>query len=377
MSEVTNKNVDEKPGGAQAPPGGGAAFRVWPRSGYLKAKTPEGCETIVTAVDALIHERNAKRIMDVNLLVRRFSTCGLKYPNGRFVGMDNAAKGIASENAKGHVLAGAKGIKELFGSGKGKIAVVCGAGRSLLKDVPTLVNRDRDRVKVFAINGALRAFPPGSVDYFFALDWSAVEKWWKDYPRGDVDLVTCPATPPAIQGGWRNRYYFGGALKVEAGEEDKVWGEMGHLEVGLHATYSVMHLCYQMGFERVVLTGHDYALTDMWYHWDARATAQFGTEQRFKMVEDIRGDATMTGFKMERHARLINATMFFCEMDGMPCVNASMEGILASERQAPLGECLGKECPPMLVVPEEIPVHKGLEAEDFARKQMAEEKEAA
>ena len=108
------------------------------------------------------------------------------------------------------------------------------------------------------------------LDYYFLLDWFAKEDWWKGLDSKKVTLVTAPAAPPTVVDAFPNRLYFSGAVGHINEKAEEPWKDCGYLAQGLHATVSVMHLAYRMGCKRIVFTGHDYACTGGYYHWDSR-----------------------------------------------------------------------------------------------------------
>lgn len=333
-------------------------MKVIPRSEYQFKRYPNGAETLTVVRENIADERTNLYIGYQQLLVQRFSTCQNPYPGRESMGMPPTVKQRIIDNARQHEKAGALGVKDLEGMHKGKIAVICGSGPSLLKDVEFLKSKPKNVVLV-AINGALKALPPEIVDYYFVLDWSAKPEWWDGYDASRIDLVTSPAAPPCVQDAFRRRYYFGGAIRTLDQKVESDWTEYGNLEVGLHASYSVLHLAYKMGCSRAVFTGHDYALTDMKYHWYEKTTAPFAKKEFFQLCSDMWGNIAVTGFKMARNAKLLNGAFILSEMDGMPCVNASQEGILLSERRAPMAEAVAEECPKPLVesfetIPEDV-----------------------
>ena len=217
-------------------------LKVWPRDLYAYKRYRSGAELIFVSRDSVVHTRNAARLGDIRVFVRRFSQMHLLVDREPY-NMAKTTQEIINQNRTSHDPKTARGITDLYDTCAGSTAIVCGSGRSLLRDVPKIVEAKRDgaNVKVFTINSAMRAFPEGVIDHHFMLDWSAKPEWWEGVNTDGIGLIISPAVPPVVQNNFKDIRYFSGPVpaadKSGAIECDKV----GELEQCLHATYSLMH----------------------------------------------------------------------------------------------------------------------------------------
>lgn len=334
---------------------------VWDRARYTRKVTETGVETLVVMRDPVYGPNGASNQYFEIMAKRHKDLEILQAPRMEPMRFPPTVADIVRRNSQTHEKVAEHGVKELFGRHTGEICILAGSGRSLLKDLDTIRGRDRSRVKVIAINHALKPVGPEHVDYYFILDWMSRKEWWKGLDARKVPCVTSSSTPPYVIGAFPLRYYFGGMLaacsdETEDMKQERKWVSFGLLEQGFIASFSAMHLAYKMGFKRIVLSGHDFAYTDMWYHWDEKVTMERAEQLGAYVHQDIYGKMTVSDDKLLRGNHMVNAASILLEESGVECVNASQEGILAMERRADLKDCLGDKCPPRLIKPKEIPI---------------------
>ena len=256
-----------------------------------------------------------------------------------------------------------RGVSEFDDKHNGQIAVICGSGPSLARDIEAIKGLPRDNIKVIAINSAIRPIFD-RVDYYFLIDWMAKREWWQGLDLSNMPCVLAMACPPYTVDDMPNRFYFTGSLGASMGiEEDKKYQKFGYLESGFVASYSAMHMAYRMGFKRIVFVGHDSAYTNLCYDYTGfkvgmkmigEATVKNKTRLSVDylgttMCEDMRGNPTLSDSRMRRGMHMLNAGSILLDEIGIPVINASEEGIWSAERRAKLLDCIGPEAPRPLI----------------------------
>jgi len=325
---------------------------VWERSRYTWKRTEAGMETLMVFIEPAPGSTSMEKRW-FEIVARRFDQLDmLDVYKGEPMQFPPTVREVVIENEKHHADAkDKKNIKELYGSGKGKILIIAGSGRSLLKDIDIIRNRNRARVDCLAINGAMQAIGAENCDYFFILDWSSKKEWWEGQDTSKVKCILGAACPSTTINAFKERYYFSGTIQSSDLQREDSWKAYGELEQGYCAAFSAMHFAYKAGYERIVFVGNDFALTDNWYHWNERITASRGEYLQCQFHQDMHGFQTITETRMLRCMHMINANAIILETMGIPVVNASQEGIWAAERRADLKDSLGAEPPPMLIEP--------------------------
>lgn len=315
---------------------------------YQKTVSPEGYESYA-----------AFRVLyPVDINVRRFSTLDKPWPKDMFFAkVADSVKETSRKNAEAHfAVPGWRGVNALDGKAKGKTMVICGSGRSILKTAPK-IPRDRDDLIVVAINGALKAMPPGSVDIYFTLDWLSNPDWWRgidmETTHPGIVGVLGLAAPGELATVFKERFYFpANWMLADPEKAEEFVRHHGFLAECELATHSAMHLAYRMGCSRVILLGHDFACTagegGYYYHHDEVVTKAHSLNQEFKAILDMNDRMTVSTDNMIKNSNIVNATMQMMAEDGVECWNCSDDGILCPPNTAPLDQVLAREeslCP--------------------------------
>ena len=305
---------------------------------YPKSTSPEGYESY-----------NAFQVLyPVHINVRRFSTLDKPFPQDMwFAKVADEVKEKTRTNADIHLASrGWHGVNALDGTGKGKIMVICGSGRSIVKTAPLIPKWDDDLI-VVAINGALKAMPPGSVDIYFTLDWLSNREWWSgmdvEAMHPGIKGVLGLPTPGELASMFSERYYFPANYFAAEPEKSAAFSaQHGFLAECELATHSAMHLAYRMGCSAVVLLGHDFACTDLWYHWDEKLEKKHSLNVEFKMCLDMNDKATCVNDNLVKNSHIVACTAQMMAEEGIEVWNSTEEGILAIEKCAPLDQALNE-----------------------------------
>lgn len=322
---------------------------VIPRATYKRKVQENGLECLVVAMEEMKNNMG-KRTGWFEIVTRRYDHIDkLGISRNESIPFPPTVREVVEENSRAHDAATDKhGIVDLYDKYKDQVCVIAGSGRSILKDLDALRSRDRGRVKVIAINGALQALK-GDADFFFVLDWSSKKEWYDGIDTSNIKCILGAACPAHMIQGFKDRYYFSGTLASSGPEWEEKWKKYGQLEQGFIAAYSAMQLAYKMGFKRIVFTGNDFAYTDLWYHWDEKITFDRSKYLESAVHEDMHGRVTVTDHRMYQGMHMLNAASMLLEECGVEVVNASEDGIWAAERRGALKDCLGDTCPAPLV----------------------------
>lgn len=278
--------------------------------------------------------------------IRRFSTIKFELPKGEM--QWTAVAPIVVDSSRTHAavhLASQEwqGVNALDGAHKGETLIVCGSGRSILKNVHEIERRPG--VKVLAINGALKALPSGTVDYYFTLDWKGDSSWWSgvdwEAKHPGIKAVLGLPTPPELIPLFSKRYYFPANYVIAEPEKAKEFAERhGFLAESMLATHSICHLAYRMGMKRVILLGHDFACTDLHYQWNVRAKNEHAGNQAWVLTNDMEGYLTATTNQLLANAMVVSATARSMADDGIEVINATEGGLLGLTLSMPLKQAL-------------------------------------
>ena len=92
-----------------------------------------------------------------------------------------------------------------------KTIIYAGSGPSLRHNYAELLKLDRSKTGVWATNEAFcfLAWHGVPVDFFFCMDSTSPDRWWKDIDCSETCLVAAPFVNPAIlNGNWKKVYWF-------------------------------------------------------------------------------------------------------------------------------------------------------------------------
>lgn len=225
-----------------------------------------------------------------------------------------------------------RGIGEFFGAFPGETFFIVGSGPSLVKNVGLL--HRRPGTKIIAVNGALKALPPGTADFYFTLDWLGSRSWLDGVDTKGVKLVASVTIPPPVLTRFDEVFHFVGMTQSENSERgiNQEYSWLGQLDGCLTGTYSAMHFAWRCGAKRIVLVGQDFACRWGMYHWDEALDISVALDREFRVVPDLDGGITLTDYQLERNADCVKAAMMWCCEDGVEVLNATEGGILDMNR---------------------------------------------
>ena len=304
---------------------------------YKKTVWPSGYESYTAF----------SQLLPVEINVRRFSTLSKPFPKDGlfFPKVGDRVKTRTLENAAVHLASsGWKGVNALDGTAVGKTMILCGSGRSIIHTAP-LIPKDDDDLIVVAVNGALKAMPPGSVDMYFTLDWLSNVEWWRgtdvEAMHPGIKGVIGLSAPSELASMFKDRYYFAANFVAAAPEAaDEFSRQHGFLAECELASHSAMHLAYRMGVTKIILLGHDFACTPgeggSYYHWDEVVEKEHSKGQEFRAVLDMNDKMTVTTDNLIKNCNIINCTAQACAEDGITVINATEGGILAMPLSMPI-----------------------------------------
>ena len=308
--------------------------------------SPGTPHAVCTMSDGQVVYEAFKADLPTPINIRKFSTIKFDLPQGEM--QWNAVAPIVVDSARAHAavhLASQEwqGVNALDGAHPGETLIVCGSGRSILKNVHEIERRPG--VKVLAINGALKALPSDTVDYYFTLDWKGDQSWWSgvdwETKHPGIKAVLGLPTPPELVPLFSRRYYFPANYIIAEPQKSKEFAEEhGFLAESMLATHSVCHLAYRMGIKKVILLGHDFCITDFYYNWERRAKNSDAGNNQWILTEDIKGNLTGTTNQMLGNAMVVSATARAMADDGIDVINASQEGLLGLALSMPLDQAL-------------------------------------
>lgn len=313
---------------------------------YQKAINETGLETYLAHMC----------LYPVHINVKRFSTIHNPMPDDMWMArIGKEVKEASLKNGEAHLkTSGWEGVNALDGTAKGKTMVICGSGYSILKNVKELQRLKSDNMVVVAINGALKAMPPGMVDIYFTLDWLSNRSWWAGIDpvalHPGVKAVLGLPAPAELAEVFPERFYFPANYVVANPEGAKAFSEKhGFLAEAELATHSVMHLAYRMGCSKIVLLGHDFSCPGgpggNYYHWDELLNVKHSSGQDWKVVPDLHGNGTITSDMLLKNAHIINATGQSLYDDGVVVLNSTEGGILGMPLSLPLEQALAYKDP--------------------------------
>lgn len=221
------------------------------------------------------------------------------------------------------------GIKELYGSEKGRPCVILGCGPSLHKSLPIVKElHDKHDHFVVASNMALTDGFDACSDYYVLLCWLSQPWWWKRAKRDHLKCIPSFQTPPEIIRDFpKNRYYYADTfvdVTLEGTERRKKWGS---LDGGGTVTYSALHLAWKLGASRVVYFGMDYSWTNYEDHPGDPMRYEKGMSRHPKIVRDIHGNAVVSDSILTDLCDLMRCQTALVQDAGIPCINATGAGI--------------------------------------------------
>lgn len=275
------------------------------------------------------------------LAVKRFSTDKFELPEHFFhTNMAGVMRTALEQNFPHHTQdPNIRGVKELYGTAKGKTMVLCGSGYSLkaVRDrIPPKGSEKHKDLVIVAMNGAMKHLKPEQVDFFAALDWMSPDDWHKGYDTTGIKAILGLTVPEHFRGAFKERYYYASNLFAVDEALCKEWVEkVGQLDNARCVTYSMMHLAWRMGCRKVIFLGHDFACVgdalSNWYNADTEFNFGYAQNQESQILQDMFNNATITTEIMIGNMETIATACKFCELDGMVCINASEAGIMALE----------------------------------------------
>ena len=288
--------------------------------------------------------------LTIDIGVRDFSMSDDPYdgkePNRGYYGFTPRIKEIVAKNVGDHasMSSGRKGVKELYGIGKGKTAIICGSGRSILKaaeSIPPKGDPAHDDLIVIALNSSGVALGADKVDYLFALDFSAraldnpecgVKSWYPEELRS-LPIVLSSNTPGVLCDLFADRYYFAGPDWTS--KQDRA--DFGFLDIGGIASFSAAHLAYKMGVERVIWIGHDFAYMPddgkVWNHFDEPMTADWQIKHNVGYATGYDGSPVPCDERLHRNMRCVAGCSYMMADQGIEVINATGFGTLGIHQE--------------------------------------------
>ena len=234
-------------------------------------------------------------------------------------------------NTAGHLTrTDCKTVKELYGTAKGKTAIICGSGRSILDAKPLIPNKgtpEHENLVVFALNASGLALGSEKVDYHFALDYSSRIAWYPEAVR-DIPIIMSFNCPDVMVDFFKDRHYFASPLPADKEMREK----FGWLDIGSIATYTCMHMAYKMGVTRIIFVGHEFAYTPdsdgtIWNHWNDKVSWEMAEGYAVGMHPDIHGNPVPTDEQLQYNMRQAAAASYMCGDQGIEVINATGRGI--------------------------------------------------
>jgi len=252
--------------------------------------------------------------------------------NAGYFGFSKEIEEHIIKNTAGHLATpDCKTVKELYGTAKGKTAIICGSGRSILEArglIPDIGTTDHENIVVMALNSSGVALGSGKVDYLFALDFSSRIEWYPPEVR-DIPIILSFNCPDIMANYFKTRHYFASPLATDKGMR----AQYGWLDIGSIATYTCMHMAYKMGVTRIVFVGHEFAYTpdadgSTWNHYNDKMTWALCEGYQIGYHPDIYGRPVPTDDKLQYNMRVVAASSYMCADQGIEVINATEHGIL-------------------------------------------------
>lgn len=324
----------------------------------------------------------------VSTMVREFAHSDDPYAgmqqNFGYFGFTPQIEGWVKENTKGHIALGdCRGVNELYGTAKGKTAIIAGSSRAILDvrdSIPPKGDPVHDNLVVFALNAAGVALGADKVDYLFALDYSARIEWYPEEFR-HLPIILSFNCPDLLGTFFKERYYFASVLREDADMRTKY----GFLDCGNIASYSCAHMAFKMGVKRIIWVGHEFAYTPdagrIWNHWNEPMTMEWRDKHQVGFAADYHGNPVPSDERLAYNARIVAAISYMCGDQGIEVINATGRGLLGirqePEREGAAGvytmgfkEALERISPngnTEEACPAGVPVHDVERSECFAR----------
>lgn len=199
----------------------------------------------------------------------------------------------------------------------------------------------------FVMNRALKLFAGNEdlVDYAWLSDpmlANYADDWLAGFRTHGTDVITSFSTAYEIIKDFKNHYFFGlcvGEIKEWLDEQeaqgiDKT--KFGVLDTGLCGLFSQLHLCFKLDFKRIILLGHDFALTHNFKYFDKpfnfieqRMDENHHPDFDFEIAEDLRGNLITTQPYLFRQAQLIGVACQMLTEKGIKIINATEGGLLS------------------------------------------------
>lgn len=221
------------------------------------------------------------------------------------------------------------GVKELFGTKKGKRCIIAGSGPSLQ------VERLKKGVPgwdIIACNDAYRLLD-GNADYAFFMESEANPKWWSKIQR-KTKLINCVYSHPDIaKQAWTRTYWFGTfPLRAALPSNDEIVKKAGALYEQMNCTASALYFAYLAGYSEIIFVGCDFAYTAGESH---KGEPHSRRGFLYAMAEDVNGGQVLTDRMLAIQARCHEAMAYWLIKEGRKVYNCTEGGIMAAGNTEP------------------------------------------
>jgi hypothetical protein len=244
--------------------------------------------------------------------------------------------GIWAQNIAANKKYMKNGVKGLWGTKKGKGAIIAGSGPSLQSEfLSTFSSKQWD---IIACNDAYRLLE-ANAEYAAFLDAVCLPKWYSQIRSKTKAILSCFVNQEVPKQQWTRMYWYGMCPKMPDIPENTEMGEkLGWVQMAMNVTQAMMHFAYQCGYDRIVLVGCDFAYTGGYKHQGERLFHNKVTP--FCVQHQVGGGIILTDEVLAMQARMHEAGAWFIQRKGVDVVNCTEGGILTGIRCMPLTEAI-------------------------------------